>query len=77
MLIGQAVQFAFKKSLALFKMDAIKKALISAYQSVVTTLASIPFPFNIPKFYKVLINILMLSASYEPYLPSFHINNKL
>ena len=47
MLIGQAVQFAFKKSLALFKMDAIKKALISAYQSVVTTLASIPFPFNI------------------------------
>ena len=47
MLIGQAVQFAFKKSMALFKFDAIKKAMISAYQSVVTTISSIPFPLNV------------------------------
>jgi hypothetical protein len=47
MLIGQAVQFAFKKSLAMFKMDAIKKALISIYEGALKTFASIPFPFNI------------------------------
>tara|TARA_R100001480_G_scaffold34929_2_gene46877 strand:+ start:1850 stop:3874 length:2025 start_codon:yes stop_codon:yes gene_type:complete len=47
MLIGQAVKMAFAKSLALFKMDAIKKGMISAFQSVVTTIASIPFPLNV------------------------------
>lgn len=47
MLIGQAVQFAFKKSMALFKMDAIKKAMISLYEGAMKTFASIPFPFNI------------------------------
>ena len=47
MLIGQAVQFAFKKSMALFKFDAIKKAMISLYEGAMKTFASIPFPFNI------------------------------
>jgi len=47
MLIGQAVQFAFKKSMALFKMDSIKKAMISLYEGAMKTFASIPFPFNI------------------------------
>ena len=47
MLIGQAVKMAFAKSLAFFKANAIAKATISAIQSAVTTIASIPFPFNI------------------------------
>ena len=46
-LIGEAIQFALKKSLALFKADAIKKALMSVYQGALKTFASIPFPFNI------------------------------
>ena len=45
-LIGEAIQFALKKSLALFKVDAIKKALISVYQAGAKALASIPPPFN-------------------------------
>jgi prefoldin subunit 5 len=47
MLIGEAVQMAFKKSMAMFKMDAIKKAMISLYEGAMKTFASIPFPFNI------------------------------
>jgi len=47
MLIGQAVKMAFAKSLALFKLDAIKKGMISAFQSVLTTIKEIPFPLNI------------------------------
>jgi hypothetical protein len=47
MLIGQAVQFAFKKSMAMFKADAIKKAMISLYEGAMKTFASIPFPLNI------------------------------
>ena len=47
MLVGEAVQMAFKKSMAMFKMDAIKKAMISLYEGAMKTFASIPFPFNI------------------------------
>ena len=46
-LIGSAVQSAIKKSSALFKMEAIKKAMISVYEGALKTFASIPFPFNI------------------------------
>ena len=51
MLVGQAVQFAFKKSMALFKMDSIKKALMSVYEGASKTFASLPFPFNVPATY--------------------------
>ena len=44
-LVGSKVQL--KKQLQLFKMDAIKKALISVYEGALKTFASIPFPFNI------------------------------
>tara|TARA_Y100000361_G_scaffold133428_1_gene131662 strand:- start:299 stop:1384 length:1086 start_codon:yes stop_codon:yes gene_type:complete len=47
MLVGQAIQAAFQKSLKLFKMDAIKKAMISVFEGALKTFASIPFPFNI------------------------------
>tara|TARA_Y100000004_G_scaffold16857_1_gene17454 strand:+ start:8828 stop:10792 length:1965 start_codon:yes stop_codon:yes gene_type:complete len=47
MLVGEAVQMAFSKSMAMFKMDAIKKAMISLYEGAMKTFASIPFPFNI------------------------------
>lgn len=47
MLVGEAVKMAFAKSMALFKMDAIKKAMISLYEGAMKTFASIPFPFNI------------------------------
>ena len=46
-LVGSAVQSAIKKSSALFKMEAIKKAMISVYEGALKTFASIPFPFNI------------------------------
>jgi lambda family phage tail tape measure protein len=46
MLIGQAIQFALKKSMAMFKMDALKKAMISLYEGAMKTFASIPFPWN-------------------------------
>ena len=45
MLIGEAIQMAFKKGLAMFKADAIKKAFISLYEGAMKTFASIPFPF--------------------------------
>jgi hypothetical protein len=47
MLVGEAVKMAFSKSMAMFKMDAIKKAMISLYEGAMKTFASIPFPFNI------------------------------
>jgi archaellum component FlaC len=47
MLIGQAIQSAFDKGMALFKADSIKKAMISLYEGAMKTFASIPFPFNI------------------------------
>lgn len=47
MLVGEAVKMAFAKSMALFKMDAIKKAMISLYEGAMKTFASIPFPLNI------------------------------
>ena len=47
MLIGQAVKMAFTKSMSMFKMDAIKKAMISLYEGAMKTFASIPFPLNI------------------------------
>lgn len=46
-LVGSAVQSAIKKASALFKMEAIKKAMISVYEGALKTFASIPFPFNI------------------------------
>ena len=46
MLIGEAVQMAFKKSMALFKADALKKAFISLYEGAMKTFASIPFLFK-------------------------------
>jgi len=47
MLVGEAVQMAFKKSMALFKADAIKRAFINLYAGAMETFKSIPFPFNI------------------------------
>jgi len=47
MLIGQAIQSAFDKGMAMFKADAIKKAMISMYEGAMKTFASIPFPFNV------------------------------
>ena len=47
MLIGQAIQNAFEKGMAMFKADAIKKAMISLYEGAMKTFASIPFPFNV------------------------------
>ena len=46
-LVGSAVQSAVKKASALFKMESIKKAMISVYEGALKTFASIPFPFNI------------------------------
>ena len=47
MLVGEAVKMAFKKSMALFKADAIKRAFINLYAGAMETFKSIPFPFNI------------------------------
>lgn len=47
MLIGQAIQMAFDKSLELFKQSSLKKAMISLYEGAMKTFAQIPFPFNI------------------------------
>jgi len=46
-LVGSVVSSAMKKAKEMFKMDAIKKALISVYEGALKTFASIPFPFNI------------------------------
>ena len=46
-LVGAAVSGAMKKAMAMFKMDAIKKSLISVYEGALRTFAQIPFPFNI------------------------------
>jgi hypothetical protein len=47
MLVGEAVKMAFGKSMAMFKADAIKKAMISLYEGAMKTFAQIPFPLNI------------------------------
>jgi len=47
MLIGQAIQSAFEKGMAMFKADSIKKAMISLHEGAMKTFASIPFPFNV------------------------------
>jgi hypothetical protein len=46
-LIGSTVTFALKKATALFKIEAIREGLISAYKAGAKALASVPFPFNI------------------------------
>lgn len=45
-LIGEAVSSAIKKAKTIFKMDSIKKALISVYEAGAKALASVPPPFN-------------------------------
>jgi len=46
-LVGAAVTAAIKKSTALFKFQAIKEGLISAYKAGAKALASVPFPLNL------------------------------
>jgi len=46
-LIGSAVTFALKKATAIFKFQAIREGLISAYKAGAKALASVPFPFNL------------------------------
>ena len=46
-LIGSVVTSAIKKSTALFKFQAIREGLISAYKAGAKALASVPFPLNI------------------------------
>ena len=45
-LVGKAVSAAITKSMQMFKMDAIKKAMISVYEGALKTFSSIPWPFN-------------------------------
>lgn len=45
-LIGEAVSAAISKAKTIFKMDAIKKALINVYEAGTKALASVPPPFN-------------------------------
>jgi len=45
-LVGQAVTMAIKKGMALFKLDSIKKALMSTYEAGAKALASAPPPIN-------------------------------
>ena len=47
MLIGEAVKMAFAKSMAMFKADAIKRAMINLFAGAMETFKSIPFPLNI------------------------------
>ena len=46
-LIGSVVTSAIKKSTALFKFQAIREGLISAYKAGAKALASVPFPLNL------------------------------
>jgi hypothetical protein len=46
-LIGSAVTFALKKATAIFKLQAIREGLISAYKAGAKALASMPFPLNL------------------------------
>ena len=48
MLIGQAVQFAFKKFMVMFKNNAMVQALTNVFLGALETFKSIPFPFNVP-----------------------------
>jgi len=45
-LVGSAVQSAMNKAKKIFKMDSIKKALMSTYEAGAKALASVPPPFN-------------------------------
>ena len=45
-LVGKAVSAAITKSMQMFKLDAIKKAMISVYEGALKTFSSIPWPFN-------------------------------
>ena len=45
-LIGSAVQSAMNKAKKIFKMNSIKKALMSTYEAGAKALASVPPPFN-------------------------------
>jgi|TARA_Y100000022_G_scaffold172718_1_gene159842 hypothetical protein len=45
-MIGSVVQSAIKKASALFKADAIKKALINVYEAGTKALTQVPPPFN-------------------------------
>jgi len=47
MLIGDAIKMAFAKSSSMFKMKAIKDAMVSLYGGAMKTFESIPFPLNI------------------------------
>lgn len=46
-LVGSAVTFALKKATAIFKFQAIREGLISAYKAGAKALSSVPFPFNL------------------------------
>ena len=46
-MVGSVVQAAIKKGTELFKFEAIREALISAYKAGAKALASVPFPLNI------------------------------
>ena len=47
MLVGEAVKMAFAKSMAMFKADAITRAMTNLYVGAMETFKSIPFPFSI------------------------------
>jgi hypothetical protein len=46
-MVGSVVTSAIKKATEIFKFEAIREALISAYKAGAKALASVPFPFNI------------------------------
>ena len=46
-LIGSAVTFALKKATAIFKFQAIREGLISAYKAGAKALSQVPFPLNL------------------------------
>ena len=46
-MVGSVVTSAIKRGTELFKFEAIREGLISAYKAGVKALASVPFPFNI------------------------------
>ena len=45
-LIGKAITSAVNKATAMFKMDALRRAMISVYEGALKTFAQIPWPFN-------------------------------
>jgi hypothetical protein len=46
-MVGAAVTSAIKRATEIFKFEAIREALVSAYKAGAKALASVPFPFNI------------------------------